>query len=112
MELRPIRDDDVPAFRDCMLTTFGADLADDPEGNERFRTLIEPGRAWAAFDGGAVVATAATFTHQLAIPGAVVPMAGLTMVTVRPTHRRRGLLRRLMDLHLADARVRRRRRRR
>jgi predicted acetyltransferase len=30
-------------------------------------------------------------------------MAGLTMVTVRPTHRRRGLLRGMINAHLADA---------
>src|SRR5690606_18270216 len=33
-----------------------------------------------------------------------VPMAGLTMVSVRASHRRRGLLRRMVDAHLADAR--------
>lgn len=107
MEVRALRDgDDILAYRDCMMTTFGADVADDPDGVERMRALIEPGRAWAAFDGGQVVATAASFAHQLALPGAVVPMAGLTMVTVRPTHRRRGLLRQLMAQHLADARAR------
>ncbi len=106
MEVRVLRDDDVLAYRDCMMTTFGADVADDPEGVERFRALIEPGRAWAAFDGDQVVATGGSFTHQLAIPGALVPMAGLTMVTVRPTHRRRGLLRQIMALHVADARAR------
>jgi predicted acetyltransferase len=31
-------------------------------------------------------------------------MAGLTLVTVRPTHRRRGILRELMRAHLEDAR--------
>lgn len=106
MEIRLIRDDEVPAFRDAMLTTFGAQLDDDPTGDERMRALVEPTRRWAAFDGEQIVGTAATFTQTLAIPGGTLPMAGLTMVTVRPTHRRRGVLRGFIDTHLADARTR------
>jgi predicted acetyltransferase len=103
VQIRPITDDEVPAFRASLMLTFGGDPAADPGGDERFRALIEAGRAFAAFDGSTLVATAATFTLTLAIPGGALPMAGLTMVTVRPTHRRRGLLRGLLDLHLEDA---------
>ncbi len=86
-----------------MMTTFGLERDGDPDGEPRFRALIAPGRAWAAFDGTTMVATAASHTLRVGIPGGVLPMAGLTMVTVRPTHRRRGLLRELVALHLADA---------
>ncbi|MCA9676896.1 MAG: GNAT family N-acetyltransferase, partial [Myxococcales bacterium] len=106
MELRAITDGEIAAFRHALITTFGGDPAHDPDGDERFRALIPAGRAFAAFDRGAVVATAASFAMSLTVPGgATLPMAGLTMVTVRPTHRRRGVLRRLIATHLADARA-------
>ncbi len=105
LELRTITDGEIEEFRAALMTTFGDDADDaDPNGAGRFRALIPPGRAWVVRDGGQVVATAASFTHELVIPGGTMAMAGLTMVTVRPTHRRRGLLRRLVDRHLADAR--------
>jgi len=104
MEIRPITDDEVPAFRAAMITTFGGDVASDPEGDERFRALVDRSRAFAAFDRGRVVATAATFDLTLTTCGGTIAMAGLTNVTVRPTHRRRGIMRALIELHLADAR--------
>ena len=38
----------------------------------------------------------------MAVPGAVLPVAGVTMVAVLPTHRRRGILRSMMHRQLAD----------
>lgn len=107
MEVRLITSGEVTAFRETMLTTFGNDLEGDPGGDDRFRALVGRGQAWGAFDHSAMVATAATFDLAIGVPGGMtLPIAGLTMVTVRPTHRRRGLLRQLLDLHLADARKR------
>lgn len=106
LEIRPIADSEAEVFRDCVLTTFGGDHEDDPAGAARVRALVPPGRAWAAFDAGTVVATAASFALTLGIPGGTLAMAGLTMVSVRPSHRRRGLMRALIRLHLEDARAR------
>ena len=107
VEVRTITDDEVPAFREAALGVFGT----DPEveagisGPDQHRALIGPGQAWGAFDGGTIVATAGTFDLSIALPcGGATRMAGLTLVTVRPTHRRRGLLRELMNRHLTDAR--------
>jgi len=105
IELRTVADDEVTAYRAAMSETFGDDLDNDPDGPARVRALVAPGQRWAAFDGGTIVATAGTFDHAIVLPGGGrIPMAGLTMVMVRPTHRRRGLLRELMRLHLDDAR--------
>jgi predicted acetyltransferase len=105
LEIRTVADAELSAFRAAMMATFGDDLESDPEGAARIRSLIAPEQRWAAFDGGAIVATAATFDHAIALPGGgKLPMAGLTMVSVRPSHRRRGLLRELMRHHLEDAR--------
>ena len=108
MDVRPITDDEVPAFRACLLATFGEDADEgDPDGDRRFRALVAPGQAWAAFDRGVIVGTAGTLELELGMPGGgTLAMAGLTMVCVRPTHRRRGILRQLMRLHLDDARER------
>ena len=104
MEIRPITDDEVPAWRLSLIHTFGGDPAGDPEGDERFRAIVDLGRAFGAFDRGAVVGTAAGFDFTMSVPGGLVPMSGLTMVSVKPTHRRRGVLRGLMDAHLEAAR--------
>jgi predicted acetyltransferase len=108
IEIRAIRDDEVPEFRETLLNTFGSDAEADQNGPEQQRALIPQGQAWAAFDGTTIVATAATFNLDISMPGGdAMAMAGLTMVTVRPSHRRRGLLRQLMQRHLDDARERR-----
>src|SRR5690606_513793 len=53
-------------------------------------------------DGAALVGVAGAFTRDMTVPGAVVPAAHVTMVGVAPTHRRRGLLRRLMHRQLRE----------
>jgi len=108
LEIRTITDGEIFAFREALMTTFGEDTESDPNGVERFRSLIDLAQAWAAFDRGHIVGTAATFPLSVGVPGGrSISMAGLTMVTVRPTHRRRGILRQLRGLHLDDARERR-----
>jgi predicted acetyltransferase len=104
IEIRTVADDELLAYREALAETFGDDLANDPQGPDRIRALIAREQRWAAFDGGTIVATAGSFDHTIALPGGgTIPMAGLTMVTVRPTHRRRGLLRELIRHHLEDA---------
>lgn len=105
LEIRTVTDDELAAFRAAMFTTFGDDAESDPDSATRIRALIPPEQRWAAFEGDTIIATAATFDLAIVVPGGgTVPMAGLTMVSVRPTHRRRGILRELMGLHLGDAR--------
>jgi predicted acetyltransferase len=107
VEIRSITDDEILAFREAVITTFGSDADVDPGGDTQQRALVEPGQAWAAFDGSTVVATTATYNLDISVPGGnALPMAGLTMVTVRPSHRRRGLLRQLIQRHFDDARER------
>lgn len=76
----------------------------DPERAERNRRLPELVERIAALDGGAIVGSAGAFRFDMTTPGGVVPASGLTIVAVRPTHRRRGILRRMMTLHLEEAR--------
>lgn len=65
--------------------------------------LMEPGRNYVAVDGGNWVGTAGSYAFDMSVPGgALVPTAGVTMVGVQPTHRRRGVLRALMTRQLQD----------
>lgn len=100
-----IRDIADAQFRDWMLAVeaaFGADVHDD--GIERFRRVLEPLRALGAFEGDAIVGGAAAFSFSLTVPGGrQLPAAGVTAVGVLPTHRRQGILRRMMARQLADA---------
>ena len=70
---------------------------------ERIQTIFEPERTRCAFEDDRLVGTLGAFSLSLAVPGGVLPCAGTTMVTVQTSHRRRGLLRRMMDAHLDDA---------
>lgn len=65
--------------------------------------LLTPDRSLAVFDEDSIVANAGAFSFRLTVPGgAPVEVAGVTIVGVRPTHRRRGLLRWMMDEQLDD----------
>jgi predicted acetyltransferase len=77
------------------------------EDAERFTRWIEVERMHAAFDGDRVIGGAGAFTFRMSVPGgALVPAAGITVVGVLPTHRRRGVLTSLMKEQLEDCRAR------
>jgi predicted acetyltransferase len=77
------------------------------EDAERFAKWIEVERMHAAFDGDRIIGGAGAFTYRMSVPGgALVPAAGITVVGVLPTHRRRGVLRKLMREQLDDCRAR------
>ena len=108
VEVRPIRDDEIAAHVRCVSTAFhsGTDVSD--ERVEFSRSIMNDlSRRFAAFVGGELCGTAGSFVEQLTVPGGTtVPMAAVTQVTVLPTHRRRGLLREMMQAQLADSRQR------
>ena len=70
----------------------------------RFARLLPLDRMHAVLDGGQIVAGAGAFPFRLTVPGGDVPCAGVTVVGVLPSHRRRGLLRRMMGAQLQDCR--------
>ncbi len=77
------------------------------EDAERFARWIEVERAHAAFEGDRIVGGAGAFTFELSVPGgSSVPAAGITVVGVLPTHRRRGVLTAMMREQLEDCRER------
>jgi predicted acetyltransferase len=79
----------------------------EPEDAERFAQWIEVERMHVAPEGGRVVGGAGAFTFRLSVPGGgSVPAAGVTVVGVLPTHRRRGVLTAMMRAQLDDCRAR------
>src|SRR4051812_16674872 len=102
MELRPAAPGELEAFRRSMARAFHVELTE--EFSERFARITEPERTLAWFDDGRIVATGGVFTRELTVSGAFVDCAAVTMVTVAPTHRRRGLLRAMMRRQLEDVR--------
>src|SRR5512132_739617 len=57
----------------------------------------------AAWSNGAIVGGAGAFAFDLSVPGGDLATAGVSVVGVYPTHRRRGVLRALMRTQLDDA---------
>ena len=101
MEIRSVTESDF----DQLSSLLGIAYLDDAgEGRvDRFRKLFEFERTFGAFDGPELVGSVSAFTFDISVPGGrKLPMAGTTIVAVKPTHRRRGLLRRLMSAHFED----------
>ena len=73
---------------------------------DRWLRNFELDRMLAAFVEGAIVGGAGAFTFDLTVPGGMLPCAGVTIVGVLPTHRRRGILRAMMRAQLDDVRER------
>jgi predicted acetyltransferase len=69
---------------------------------ELFSRTLPHERMHAAFEDGQIVGGAGAFPFELSVPGGSLPCAGVTAVGVQPTHRRRGVLRAMMDAQLRD----------
>jgi predicted acetyltransferase len=102
IEVRPAADQ--AEFREG-LSAIGHFLGWEPseEDSERFSKLLPVEGMLVAADGKAIVAAAGAFPFEMTVPGALVPTAGVTVVGVLPTHRRRGILTELMRRQLDDA---------
>ncbi len=99
--MRPINDDEVPAWVEAMRVGFLGHAAD---GEADFRRPhLDLTRTLGAFDGDRVVGTLRSFTTDMSVPGGSVSCAALTNVTVAPTHRRRGILTSMITRDLSDS---------
>jgi predicted acetyltransferase len=99
--VRTLVDEDWTALVAVDSIAFGATT--QAEEDELERELLDPGRSIGAFDGDQLVGIAAAFTFDVTVPGGGgVPAAGVTWVGVLPTHRRRGVLRSLMNFQLRE----------
>jgi predicted acetyltransferase len=104
VEIRPIGEDEFEAF--IHVDTLG--FSTTPRTHEqlkRFRTGFEFDRTAVAFDGPSMVGTSTSYSFELTVPGgALLSTGGLSWVSVVPTHRRQGLLTKMMRAQLDDCR--------
>jgi predicted acetyltransferase len=95
--------DETIAAAACISHYFG--FRPDQKWLDRWLNFFEIERMHAAFDGEAIIGGAGAFGLELTVPGnRSVPAAGVTVVGVLPTHRRRGALTALMRAQLDDLR--------
>ncbi|MGH2681844.1 MAG: GNAT family N-acetyltransferase [Actinomycetota bacterium] len=102
--LRPISSDELEEYVRAGSLAFGYEF--NPAFVESERLVFEPERSVAAFEGDRLVGGGIAASLPLAVPGGVVPTAGLTSVAVIPTHRRRGVLSAVMQHHFEEVRER------
>jgi predicted acetyltransferase len=109
MDTRATTDQDLDLFITTLHTAFGR-FPDTPaeDGSGVFWAAMEMDRGlFAVAADGRPVGTAATYSFELTLPGAVaVPAGGVTNVGVLPTHRRQGALTALMRHQLTALRAR------
>jgi predicted acetyltransferase len=99
--VRPITEDELAAFRGVSEHAFHWPPPSE-QARAQVASRVELDRTLAAFDGAEQVGVAGVYSFRMAVPGALLPVAGVTMVAVLPTHRRRGILSALMRRQLAD----------
>ncbi len=101
----PIRTATVETV-DAFVAPLNLAFADVLDPNDGEQHTWEPDRIIAAFDGTQPVAAAGALTFRLSVPGGEASAAGVTLVGVSPSHRRRGILRSMMRHQLDDVRAR------
>jgi predicted acetyltransferase len=93
---------ELPAFARASALGFGESPTYGDEHPNWVALELE--RTRAGFDDDDLVATSRNYSLELTLPGgAILPAAGVSAVTVRSTHRRRGVLRSMMRELLDEA---------
>jgi predicted acetyltransferase len=106
VEIRHPEPEDATDLLRCVNTSFLAPASRDATMATFWLDQVKPDlqRTWGAFDGPTAVGSLRSVPFELTVPGGgTVPADGITMVTVAPTHRRRGLLTGMMAEDLAAA---------
>ncbi|MGW6722893.1 GNAT family N-acetyltransferase [Streptomyces sp. NPDC054995] len=108
LDVRTVTPSEFPDWMRAVRTGFltAAGLPSEEMVKDR-RADVDLSRVQGVFDAGRCVATYRSFAQQLTVVGgATVTADAVTGVTVTPTHRRRGLLSRMMATDLAAAKER------
>ena len=106
VEIRRVRDDDLPAFVEALSTGF-LERPDVAKVVEELRPLWDLDRTWAAFDGTSICGTFRSWETELTVlGGSRVPAAAVSAVSVLPTHRRQGIMRSMVAAEHGAARER------
>jgi predicted acetyltransferase len=101
IEIRRARPDELPAIVDVDGASFGAQYS--AEDIQDVLLDIELDAMLVALDGPRIVGASCEVPFTMTLPGGQIDAVGLTWVSVELTHRRRGILRALMDTQLRAA---------
>ena len=101
-EIRTIREEELEQWVRAEAVGFGSHATD--ERVEVSRSLTDVDRTFAAFDGSRIVGTTTTLPFAITIPGGSANLGYVDDVAVIPTHRRRGILTRMMRSQLDQMR--------
>jgi predicted acetyltransferase len=104
LTIRPITAEELPAWFEAFGTAFYI-WASDPHAAATSRgPHMDLERCLAAFEDGRIVGTYRSFPTRLTVPGgARLPVDAVSAVSTRPTHRRQGVLTRLITRDLREA---------
>ncbi|MEV8589569.1 GNAT family N-acetyltransferase [Streptomyces sp. NPDC051180] len=107
VDVRTVTESEFPAWQRALRTGFlRPPVVSDEEVADRLANA-DLGRTLGAFDRDRVVATFRSFRQEVStVGGGSLTADAITQVTVSPTHRRRGLLSRMMAEDLAAAKER------
>lgn len=108
-EPRVLRREEWDSWYGSLIRAFGG-VPEPAEELELFRELTRVDRSIGVWEGDgedeACVGTTGAFDFRMTVPGGnLVPAAGVTMVSVAATHRRRGVLTSMMRRQLDDVRA-------
>jgi predicted acetyltransferase len=102
LALRPISADELTAYKRTDEYGFGYRHEENAPEREGWADA-ELDRTVAIFEGDEIVATGRNYSLELTLPGGVpIPTGAVSWISVRPTHRRRGFLRLMMEYLLDE----------
>ncbi|HZA72343.1 MAG TPA: GNAT family N-acetyltransferase, partial [Propionibacteriaceae bacterium] len=100
LTLTPVPGDRTDEYFATVLRGFHTDYK--PEMWGPHKTVFEQERNFGFAVDGRWVSSTGAYTETMIVPGGSVPIAAVTLVTVSPAYRRRGLLRSMMTHQLTD----------
>ena len=92
IEIRPVENDDELVAAIGAIGHYFGGWPEDVEAASRIARNLPHERMHAAFDGKTIAGGAGVFPFRMTVPGGEPGCAGVTVVGVKPTHRRRGIL--------------------
>ena len=100
IEIRTLRDDEFEKWWHADARAFGGHM--DDADLPLVKATHEIDRILVAVENNHIVGAAAAHSVHMVIPGGKLPVAVVDDVGVQPTHRRQGILTRLMERQLND----------
>jgi predicted acetyltransferase len=105
-DIRPVRDDELPAYIEALSTAF-LDRPDVARAARELGSVWDLTRSLGAWESGQVRGTYRSWPTEITVPGgARLAASAVSAVTVLPTHRRQGILTQMVATGHATARER------